>query len=150
MTAFDSTVGLNELVFTPSPSPDEESRRRRRRLRRRFRMISNRESARRSRMRLKHHLVDLRSQAEQLQEENRYVSGHLRAMIYGSILLRRHNARLHSESDALRRRLRVASRAGYLYTSCRWLSCLPPPPPPPPSSAVAAGNDPTTLASLMA
>ncbi|KAG6536946.1 hypothetical protein ZIOFF_002024 [Zingiber officinale] len=135
MTALDPAVGLCELGFIPSQSPDEVRRRRRR-------MISNRESARRSRWRRLRHLHDLRCQEEQLQEENQCLADRLMAMIYHSILLRLDNARLHSESVVLSRRLAKASRV-HLYTSCRSFSWQPPPPPPPPSSAVAAGTDPT-------
>lgn len=149
MAVLDFAVDESELEFilfppgqaneTPPLLPDEE-----RRLRR---MISNRESARRSRMRRRRHLEGLRCDAERLTAQNRGFSDRLEAMSCYSTLLCRDNARLRSESAALRRRLAEASQ---IYNYLRrgrltWIAH----PPPAPLSSMAAGNDPM-LASLTA
>ncbi|XP_042397022.1 basic leucine zipper 8-like [Zingiber officinale] len=149
MAVLDFAVDSFELEFidsppgraneTPPPSPDEE-----RRLRR---MISNRESARRSRMRRQRHLEGLLREEERLTAQNRGLSDRLEAMNCYSTLLRRDNERLLLASAALRRRLAEAGRTyNYLLRGrLSWISH----PPPAPLSSMAAGNDPT-LASLTA
>ncbi|KAF8040850.1 hypothetical protein BT93_B2929 [Corymbia citriodora subsp. variegata] len=69
------------------------------------RMISNRESARRSRMRKQKHLENLRNQANRLKVENREVSNRLRLVLYHCYLLRRSNDQLRSEQSMLRHKL---------------------------------------------
>ncbi|XP_074572283.1 basic leucine zipper 4-like [Curcuma longa] len=150
MAVLEFAVDAFELGFVPSPpgraneapppSPDEE-----RRLRR---MISNRESARRSRMRRQRRLEGLRLEAERLETQNRGLSERLEAMSYYSTLLRRDNGRLRFESAVLRRRLAEASRI-YDYLLRGRVTWIPRPPPAPLSSMAAAGNDPM-LASLTA
>lgn len=79
------------------PSPAEE-----RRLRR---MVSNRESARRSRLRKQRHLEELASQVEWLRSRNLELSRGVGAVTGHSRLFRRDNERLLSEAAVLRRRL---------------------------------------------
>ncbi|XP_020591163.1 bZIP transcription factor 2-like [Phalaenopsis equestris] len=83
--------------FGPAKTPEEE-----RRLRR---MISNRLSARRSRMRKQRHLEDLRTHLNRLKSENRDLSNRLGAVVHYSLLLRGENDRLLSEAVALYNRL---------------------------------------------
>ncbi|KAJ0981834.1 hypothetical protein J5N97_010089 [Dioscorea zingiberensis] len=73
-----------------------------RRLRRK---ISNRESARRSRMRKQRHLEDLRIQANRLRSENRELASRLGTVSQHCLLFRRENDRLLEEASALRLRL---------------------------------------------
>ncbi|CAI0430563.1 unnamed protein product [Linum tenue] len=73
--------------------------------RRRRRMISNRESARRSRMRKQRHLENLRNQANRLRAENRELSTRLRFVSYHSNRVRTDNERLRSEHTMLRHKL---------------------------------------------
>ncbi|PKA66503.1 Ocs element-binding factor 1 [Apostasia shenzhenica] len=75
------------------------------------RMISNRESARRSRMRKQRHLEDLRGQLNQLRSENRELSNQLEAVAHYCGLFRRDNYRLRSESAVLMSRLTEIRRA---------------------------------------
>lgn len=79
------------------PSLDEERRRRR--------MISNRESARRSRMRKQRYLEELRAEVNRLRSENRALENRFGALVHCCLLFRRDNDRLQSESAALNRRL---------------------------------------------
>lgn len=73
--------------------------------RKRRRMISNRESARRSRMRKQKHLENLRNQANRLKVENRELSSGLRLVLYHCYQLRRSNDQLRSEQSMLRHKL---------------------------------------------
>ncbi|KAK1299973.1 hypothetical protein QJS10_CPB13g00082 [Acorus calamus] len=73
--------------------------------RRRRRMISNRESARRSRMRKQKHLEDLRSQVNRIRSENREIANRVGLLSHHTQLIRHENGRLRSESAGLRRRL---------------------------------------------
>ncbi|MCL7045642.1 hypothetical protein MKW94_006361 [Papaver nudicaule] len=73
--------------------------------RKKRRMISNRESARRSRMRKERHLQDLRNQMNQMKMENRELASRLAVINHSNNVLRRDNDRLRYESSFLRRRL---------------------------------------------
>lgn len=73
--------------------------------RKRRRMISNRESARRSRMRKQKHLENLRNQLNRLRMENRELSSRLRFVLHHCQRARTDNDRLRSEHIILRRRL---------------------------------------------
>ncbi|GMP27674.1 hypothetical protein CsSME_00003557 [Camellia sinensis var. sinensis] len=73
--------------------------------RKRRRMISNRESARRSRMRKQKHLENLRNQVNRLSVGNREMMNRLRLVTHHSQLVRRENERLRLESAMLREKL---------------------------------------------
>ncbi|KAJ9170536.1 hypothetical protein P3X46_018637 [Hevea brasiliensis] len=73
--------------------------------RKRRRMISNRESARRSRMRKQRHLENLRNQVNQLRIQNRELSNRLRFVVYHCHSVRRENDQLRSEHSILRQKL---------------------------------------------
>nr|QEO19219.1 putative bZIP transcription factor 11-like isoform X1 [Cymbidium ensifolium] len=73
--------------------------------RRMKRMISNRESARRSRMRKQRHLEGLRNQLNRLKSENQDLLNRIGAVVHYGQLFRIDNDRLRSESDLLRCRL---------------------------------------------
>lgn len=69
------------------------------------RMVSNRESARRSRMRKQKHLENLRNQLNRLRMENREFSNRLRFVAYHCQRVRNENDRLRSEHTLLRQKL---------------------------------------------
>ncbi|KAJ9177399.1 hypothetical protein P3X46_012621 [Hevea brasiliensis] len=69
------------------------------------RMISNRESARRSRMRKQRHLENLRNQVNRLRIENRELTNRLRLVLYNCQGEQRENDRLRSEHRMLRQKL---------------------------------------------
>ncbi|XVE86964.1 hypothetical protein DITRI_Ditri18aG0078000 [Diplodiscus trichospermus] len=73
--------------------------------RKRRRMISNRESARRSRMRKQKHLENLRNQVSRLRIENRELNNRLRFVLYHCHHVRTDNDRLQSEYRMLRQKL---------------------------------------------
>ncbi|XP_059624032.1 bZIP transcription factor RISBZ4-like [Cornus florida] len=73
--------------------------------RKRRRMISNRESARRSRMRKQKHLENLRTQVNRLRIGNRELTNRFRLVTQHCHLVGRDNDRLRSESEVLRRKL---------------------------------------------
>ncbi|RZR75263.1 hypothetical protein BHM03_00052988 [Ensete ventricosum] len=99
--------------------------------RRRLRIISNRESARRSRIRSRRQLEGLRSEADRLRAQNRAAAGRLGHVNRSVLLFRRDNERLRSESAALRWSLAEIRR---LVLLCWWLRRLPLP-----SAAVGGG-----------
>ncbi|KAK1275737.1 Light-inducible protein CPRF2 [Acorus gramineus] len=94
---FDRPVQTGPDPIDPASAAADE-----RRLRR---MISNRESARRSRMRKQKHLEDLRSQVNRIRSENREIANRVGLLSHHSQLLCLENKRLQSESATLRRRL---------------------------------------------
>ncbi|KAH7520331.1 light-inducible protein CPRF2 [Ziziphus jujuba] len=73
--------------------------------RRRRRMISNRESARRSRMRKQKHLENLRSQVNRFRVENRELTNRLRFALYHFQRVHTDNIRLRSEYSMLQQKL---------------------------------------------
>ncbi|CAL9002091.1 unnamed protein product [Prunus brigantina] len=73
--------------------------------RKRRRMISNRESARRSRMRKQKHLENLRNQVNRLRVENRELKNRLSYVLYHFQRVRTDNDRLQSEHVLLRQKL---------------------------------------------
>ncbi|URE05825.1 Basic region leucine zipper [Musa troglodytarum] len=83
--------------FGAGVSPEE--------LRRLRRTISNRESARRCRLRKQRRLEELREQASVLRSENRDLSGRLGGIARRCLLVHWDNNRLLAEASALGRRL---------------------------------------------
>lgn len=73
--------------------------------RKRRRMVSNRESARRSRMRKQKHLDNLRNQVNRLKIENQDMLNGLRWVAHHSQLVRTDNERLRSELHMLRQKM---------------------------------------------
>lgn len=74
--------------------------------RKRRRMMSNRESARRSRMRKQNHVDNLTKQLNRLRIGNRELMNRLMLAVHQNRLIRWENERLQSEAAALRQRLR--------------------------------------------
>ncbi|KAL3640351.1 hypothetical protein CASFOL_015319 [Castilleja foliolosa] len=73
--------------------------------RKRRRMVSNRESARRSRVRKQKHLEDLSNQLDELRIENRKLTDWFRQAVCYKELIHRENEKLRSESAVLRQHL---------------------------------------------
>ncbi|KAL3813702.1 hypothetical protein ACJIZ3_014970 [Penstemon smallii] len=73
--------------------------------RKRRRMLSNRESARRSRMRKQKHLENMRNQMNRLKIVNRELMNRLRFVVHQNQLVRTENECLGSEAVVLRQRL---------------------------------------------
>ncbi|KAH7566723.1 hypothetical protein ACOSP7_023347 [Xanthoceras sorbifolium] len=73
--------------------------------RKRRRMISNRESARRSRMRKQKHLENLRNQVNRLKLENRELTNRLQIVMHHCQRVWTDNDRLQSEHIMLRKKL---------------------------------------------
>lgn len=101
---------LLSLLQSPSPTENSGSRGSNQAVysideRKRRRMVSNRESARRSRWRKKKHLEDLTQQLNRLKIQNRELQNRLGSIINQSHVLWRENGRLMSESVALKARL---------------------------------------------
>ncbi|XP_010999906.1 PREDICTED: basic leucine zipper 43 [Populus euphratica] len=101
---------LLSLLQSPSPTENSGSRGSNQAVysideRKRRRMVSNRESARRSRWRKKKHLEDLTQQLNRLKIQNRELQNRLGSIINQSHVLWRENGRLMSESVALEARL---------------------------------------------
>lgn len=69
------------------------------------RMISNRESARRSRMRKQRHLENLRNQVNRLRIENRELTNRVQFVLHHCQHVRTDNDRLRFEHSMLRRKL---------------------------------------------
>ncbi|KAF3439087.1 hypothetical protein FNV43_RR17362 [Rhamnella rubrinervis] len=89
------TCSTDELD-RPVPVVDERKRRR---------MISNRESARRSRMRKQKHLENLRNQVNRFRVENRELTNRLRFVSYHFQRVCTDNLRLRSEYSMLQQKL---------------------------------------------
>ncbi|KAL0461866.1 UNVERIFIED_CONTAM: Basic leucine zipper 4 [Sesamum latifolium] len=95
----------------PNSSSDEPNRKNPKPLgsiideRKRRRMISNRESARRSRMRKQKHLENLRTQLNRLRTVNGELTNRVRWVVHQDQLVRRQNEHLRSEAVVLRQRL---------------------------------------------
>ncbi|XP_057949107.1 bZIP transcription factor 11-like [Malania oleifera] len=92
----NSCSGLSSRTNQDDSTIDERKRRR---------MISNRESARRSRMRKQKHLENLRSQVNRLRLENRDFMNRLRFVSHHCEAAERDNDRLRSEYIILQQRL---------------------------------------------
>ncbi|XP_068655728.1 bZIP transcription factor 44-like [Aristolochia californica] len=101
---------LTEVTPAGSNSGSEDLNRSTMDERKRRRMISNRESARRSRMRKQKHLEDMRSLSNRLRFENRQMANRLDVVLQHNEMLRRENDRLRSESQELRRKLQDIRR----------------------------------------
>ncbi|KAK8937068.1 Light-inducible protein CPRF2 [Platanthera zijinensis] len=103
-------LSADPLAVEPKPEPSvplstsiEEDRRLRR-------MISNRESARRSRMRKQQHLEELTAELNLLKSVNRDLSNRLWTVNQHTHIFRRDSFRLRADSTALRRRLKEIRR----------------------------------------
>ena len=101
----------------------------------RKRMISNRESARRSRMRKQKHVENLINNANQLKIQTRERSNQLRLMTHHIHLVRKENDRLKSESVVLRRKLYELGQMWQLQQYSYHLHSYSLPPPSPSSCA---------------
>ncbi|ESQ53309.1 hypothetical protein EUTSA_v10027117mg [Eutrema salsugineum] len=86
----------NRNIFSQPEMTDERKRKR---------MESNRESARRSRMRKQSHIDNLRNQVNRLDLENRELGNRLRLVIYQLQRVNTDNNRLLTEQEILRLRL---------------------------------------------
>ncbi|KAI3992122.1 hypothetical protein MKX01_015013 [Papaver californicum] len=103
-----TTTTTNSVLSTNSSLPgdtvraisEEEQQERKKR-----RMVSNRESARRSRMRKQKHLEDLRVKLNKMKFENREMKNRLSYSVQNTQLFRRDNEKLRFESEILRRKL---------------------------------------------
>ncbi|KAK3006781.1 hypothetical protein RJ639_017200 [Escallonia herrerae] len=73
--------------------------------RKRRRMISNRESARRSRMRKQRHLENMRNQVNRFRAGNRELTNRVRLVSHHCQVIRRENDQLRSEAVMLRQKL---------------------------------------------
>ncbi|KAL2348292.1 hypothetical protein Fmac_002292 [Flemingia macrophylla] len=103
-TSVTSSSGSDDPNGPPEKPASEESKcvaseRKRRR------MISNRESARRSRMRKQRHLENLRNQVNLFRVENRELKNALHFLLHHFNLLRTQNDCLRSERTLLRQKL---------------------------------------------
>ncbi|KAG0450964.1 hypothetical protein HPP92_026658 [Vanilla planifolia] len=78
------------------------------------RMMSNRESARRSRMRKQRHMEDLRSRVGRLRHEKRNLLDQIAAISGCAVVLQHENQKLRTESSALLHRLSVIRRVLFL------------------------------------
>lgn len=101
----DETEAMNPGPFEPDRKADIIDERKRRR------MDSNRESARRSRMRKQKHLENLRNLVTKLRVENRDLSNRLRFTVYQLNRVRTENDHLQTEHTILRQKLLYSRRA---------------------------------------
>ncbi|CAH8345103.1 unnamed protein product [Eruca vesicaria subsp. sativa] len=112
-TGFDDAVSSQGLCTqADEPDPEEQNHNRNKWIqpemtdeRKRKRMESNRESARRSRMRKQNHIDNLRNRVNQLDLENRELGNRLRLVVYHLQHLNTDNNRLVTEQEMLRLRL---------------------------------------------
>ncbi|XP_061359065.1 basic leucine zipper 4-like [Gastrolobium bilobum] len=105
-----STSGSDEPDQThgePKPVPDEPNQRAESVMdeRKRRRMISNRESARRSRMRKQRHLENLRNQLNKCRIEKRELNNRLQFILYHCNRVQTENEWLRSERTVLSQKL---------------------------------------------
>ncbi|KAJ8453340.1 hypothetical protein Cgig2_008224 [Carnegiea gigantea] len=98
----DSNRDPSEEVNNTSNNNDDNNSNRERKLRR---MISNRLSARRSRLRKRRHLENLTAQADRLKVQNREMKTRLELVRCQCYVVRRENERLRCESVLLKQRL---------------------------------------------
>ncbi|KAI3813415.1 hypothetical protein L1987_18137 [Smallanthus sonchifolius] len=105
--SFSSSANSTPKTLGPEEFEAMEERKRRR-------MITNRESARRSRMRKQMHLENLRSQLNRLKAGNRDLMNRLRVVNLHGKLLRQENQRLVSESVMFQQKLRDIRHALHL------------------------------------
>ena len=82
--------------------------------RKRRRMLSNRESARRSRMRKQRHLENLRNQMNQFRVQNRELNNRLQLLLHHCNSVRTENDWLRSERTLLRQKLSYISQILFL------------------------------------
>lgn len=105
---FESSSNPNPLPASGQPEPDPSlTPADQRKLRR---MISNRESARRSRLRKQRHLEDLRCHVSRLRTLNRELANRVGLVSHQTMLVRSDNDRLRTESRILVNRLSVIRR----------------------------------------
>nr|XP_018680551.1 PREDICTED: basic leucine zipper 43-like [Musa acuminata subsp. malaccensis] len=97
------------------PEPDNRTAVSPEERRRLHRMISNRESARRCRMRRQRHLEELRARASTLRSENRDLADRLVGLAHRRLLVRLDNHRLLAEASVLSRRLADLRHYHYYY-----------------------------------
>lgn len=111
--------------------------------RKRKRMISNRESARRSRMRKQKHLDDLMAQVSQLRKENNQIITTMNVTTQHFLNVEAENSVLRAQVSELTHRLQslneiidfmttATATTSYLGNNNQEPFAFPPPPPPPP------------------
>ncbi|XP_064957975.1 bZIP transcription factor 2-like [Musa acuminata AAA Group] len=98
-----------------APEPDTRTAVSPEERRRLHRMISNRESARRCRMRRQRHLEELCARASTLRSENRDLANRLVGLAHRRLLVRLDNHRLLAEASVLSRRLADLRDYHYYY-----------------------------------
>ncbi|KAG8368208.1 hypothetical protein BUALT_Bualt15G0021300 [Buddleja alternifolia] len=101
----DSSSGLSSNSSGPQNSGSEEDLRLLMDQRKRKRMISNRESARRSRLRKQKHLDDLMAQVAQLRKENHQILTGLNVNTQNYLNVESENAILRAQAAELSHRL---------------------------------------------
>ncbi|XP_020229626.1 bZIP transcription factor 2 [Cajanus cajan] len=103
LTSSSGSDEPNQSHEKSGPDPSEPERRAEERKRRR--MISNRESARRSRMRKQRHLENLRNQLSKCRVENRELSNRLQFVVHHCNRVRTENEWLRSERTLLHQKV---------------------------------------------
>lgn len=103
----DSSSGIssNSSGLQNSASASEEDLQQVMDLRKRKRMISNRESARRSRLRKQKHLEELMAQVAQLRRQNHQILTNLRATTQHHVTVESENSILRAQASELTHRL---------------------------------------------
>ncbi|CAM8945672.1 unnamed protein product [Rhodiola kirilowii] len=105
-------------------------------LRKRKRMQSNRESARRSRMRKQKHLDDLMTEVNQIRKENHQIMSSLSITNQQYLNVEAENSILRAQMCELSQRLQSLNQIIHCINTTP-----PPPPPPPPTAATATSFD---------